>query len=162
MRRKRVQDCVELGLVCAYQKEAQVALARYALEPLFENEIHEAVSDDLRKTYVPWRAQLALYDFVVFYGVPEPLQISESPIIDWRVRAKPAQPFLSMPLGPSALLVGTASAKKSRAAPVLWKTAVRMGPFADHNRLMAEAARSWLVATSDDQLVKVQEKVAPR
>jgi hypothetical protein len=31
---RAAQDCVELGLVCAYQQEAQQALARYALEPM--------------------------------------------------------------------------------------------------------------------------------
>lgn len=158
---RAAQDCVELGLVCAYQQEAHAALTRYALEPMFDDEIRAAVITDIRRKYVGMREQLALYDFTVFYGLPNPLLINEAPFIDWRVRARPAQPFVSLPLGPYCLLVGTPSGKKSRAGPVLWKPVTVMGPFKDHNRHVVEAARLWLVATTDDQLVAVQERFAP-
>jgi hypothetical protein len=36
-----------------------------------------------------------------------------------------------------------------------------MGVLKDHNRLMVEGAHQWLVATSDDQLVAVQERFRP-
>jgi hypothetical protein len=157
---RAAQDCVELGLVCAYQDEAQRALARYALEPMFEDEIRAAVAADIRAKFLGLRAQLALYDFTVFHGLPAPLLISEAPFIDWRVNAQPARPFVTLPLGPYCLLVGTPSGKKSRAGPVLWKSASVMGPFKDHNRYIVERARRWLVATSDDQLVAVQERFA--
>lgn len=157
---RAAQDCVDLGLVCAYQDDAQRALARYALEPMFEDEIRVAVVADIRGRYLGLRAQLALYDFTVFHGLPTPLLISETPFIDWRVRAQPVQPFVTLPLGPYCLLVGTPSGKKSRAGPVLWKAAGVMGPFKDHNRLMVDGARRWLVATSDDQLASVQARFA--
>jgi hypothetical protein len=157
---RAVQDCLDLGLVCAYQKDAELALARYAQEPMFEDEIRAAVISDIRRTYVGLREQLALYDFTVFCGLPAPLLISEAPFIDWRVRAKPAQPFVSLPLGPYCLLVGTPSGKTSRVGPVLWKTAVSMGPFKDHNRHIVESARLWVVATTEDQLVAVQSRFA--
>jgi hypothetical protein len=157
---RAVQDCVDIGLLCTYQRDASEAIARYAQEAMFDDEIRAAVIADIRTKYVTWRAQLTMYDFVVFYGVPAPLQINESPFIDWR-RVKPPQPFVSLPLGPSCMLVGSPSAKTSRAAPVLWKTAVRMGPLIDHNRHIVEGARSWLVATADDQLVAVQAKFTP-
>jgi hypothetical protein len=158
---RAVQDCVELGLVCAYQPFARQALAKYALEPMFEDEIRAAVVSDVRSKYVGLRVQLALYDFTVFYGLPAPLLINEAPFIDWRVRARPVQPFVSLPLGPFSILVGTPSGKKSRAGPVLWKTVSAMGPFKDHNRYIVESARLWIVATSDDQLEAVQERFAP-
>ncbi len=158
---RAVQDCVELGLVCAYQQEAQSALARYAQEPLFEDEILAEVIRDIRRLYVGMREQLALYDFTVFHGLPTALLISEAPFIDWRVRAKPAQPFVSLPLGPYCLLVGTPSGKKARAGPVLWKPVATMGPFKEHNRHIVEAARLWVVATTDDQLAAVQGRFAP-
>ncbi|MEO8186205.1 MAG: hypothetical protein ABI580_02440 [Burkholderiaceae bacterium] len=158
---RAAQDCVELGLVCAYQQEAQSALARYALEPMFEDEIRAAATSDIRRAYVGLRDQLALYDFTVFHGLPSPLLINEAPFIDWRVRAKPAQPLVSLPLGPYCLLVGTPSGKKSRAGPVLWKPVATMGPFKDHNRHIVEAARSWIVATTEDQLVAIQSSRFP-
>lgn len=158
---RAAQDCVLLGLVCAYQPDAQRAHARWSREPLFDEEIRAEVIKDIRRVYVGMREQLALYDFTVFHGLPAPLLISESPFIDWRVRAKPAQPFVSLPLGPFCLLVGTPSGKKSRAGPVLWKTAVSMGPFKDHNRHIIEAARLWLVATTDDELLALQPRFAP-
>ncbi len=158
---RAAQDCVELGLLCAYQQDAQRALARYALEPMFEDEIRAAVISDIRRLYMRLREQLALYDFTVFHGLPAPLLINEAPFVDWRVRARPAQPFVSLPLGPYCLLVGTPSGKKSRAGPVLWKTVVAMGPFKDHNRYIVESARLWLVATSEDQLIAVQDRFAP-
>jgi hypothetical protein len=158
---RAVQDCVELGLVCAYQQTAQQALASYALEPMFEDEIRTAVNRDVRNKYVGLRAQLALYDFTVFHGLPAPLLISEAPFIDWRLQAKPVQPFVSLPLGPYCILVGTPSGKKSRAGPVLWKTVGAMGPFKDHNRYIAQFAHRWIVATSDDQLVDLQDRFAP-
>jgi len=158
---RAAQDCLELGLVCAYQQDARDALARYAQEPLFEDEIRAAVIKDIRSAYLGLREQLALYDFTVFHGLPAPLLISEAPFIDWRVSARPPQPFVSLPLGPYCLLVGTPSGKKSRAGPVLWKTVTAMGPFKDHNRYIVENARSWIVATTDDQLVAVQGQFAP-
>ena len=158
---RAVQDCVELGLVCAYQPDAQRALARYALEPMFDDEIRAEVIKDIRRMYVGLREQLALYDFTVFHGLPTPLLINEAPFIDWRVRAQPPQLFVSLPLGPYCLLVGTPSGKKARAGPVLWKPVATMGPFKDHNRHMVEAARLWLVATTEDQLISVQSRFAP-
>jgi hypothetical protein len=157
---RAAQDCVELGLVCAYQDDAQRALKRYVLEPMFEHEIRAAVVADIRTKYVGLRAQLALYDFTVIHGLPTPLLISEAPLIDWRVHAQPVQPFVTLPLGPYCLLVGTPSGKKSRAGPVLWKSASAMGPFKDHNRYIVERARRWIVATADDQLVAVQHRFA--
>jgi hypothetical protein len=153
---RAAQDCIELGLVCAYQQEAQRTQARYAQEAMFDDEIRAAVIEDIRRVYVGVREQLALYDFTVFHGLPAPLLINEAPFIDWRVRAKPAQPFVSMPLGPFCLLVGTPSGKKSRAGPVLWKEVAVLGPFKDHNRYIVESARAWIVATSEDQLTAVQ------
>jgi hypothetical protein len=158
---RAVQDCVELGLVCAYQQEAQSALARYAQEPMFDDEIRAEVIKDIRRMYMGLREQLALYDFTVFHGLPTPLLINESPFIDWRVRAQPPQLFVSLPLGPYCLLVGTPSGKKARAGPVLWKPVATMGPFKDHNRHMVEAARLWLVAITEDQLISVQSRFAP-
>lgn len=158
---RAVQECIGLGLVCAYQPEARDALARYRLEPLFEDEIRAAVVSDIRARYVGLRAQLALYDFTVFHGLPAPLLCNEAPFIDWRVRAKPVLPFVSLPLGPFCLLVGTPSGKKSRAGPVLWKTAAVMGPFKDHNRYLVEDARAWIVASSDEELLAVQPRFAP-
>jgi len=158
---RAAQDCIELGLVCAYQPDASSALARYAQEAMFDDEIHAAVIDDIRRKYIGLREQLALYDFTVFYGLPSPLLINEAPFIDWRVRARPMQPFVSLPLGPHALLVGTPSGKMSRAGPVLWKTVASMGPFKDHNRYIVEDTRLWLVATTEDRLIAVQSRFAP-
>lgn len=158
---RAAQECVELGLVCAYQVDAQQAKARYALEAMFDDEIRDAVIADIRRMYLGLRNQLALYDFTVFHGLPSPLLISEAPFIDWRTRARPVQPFVSLPLGPYCLLVGTPSGKKSRAGPVQWQAVATMGPFKDHNRYIVEAARLWLVATTDEQLAAVQSRFAP-
>lgn len=158
---RAVQDCIELGLLCAYQREALAAHARYALEPMFDDEIRAAVAGDIRRTYVGLREQLALYDYTVFHGLPAPLLLSDSPFVDWRVRAKPPMPFVTMPLGPYCLLVGTPSNKTSRVGPVAWKSAAVMGPFKDHNRHVFEGARLWLVATTDEQLLELQPRFAP-
>jgi len=158
---RAVQDCIELALVSAYQRDAEQARARYALEPMFDDEIRAAVIDDVRRIWVGVREQLTRYDFTIFHGLPQPLVISDAPFIDWRVRAKPALPFVSLPLGPYSLLVGTPSARTSRSAPLLWKEAPVMGPFRDHNRLQVESARRWLVATSDEMLIAIQPRFAP-
>jgi hypothetical protein len=157
---RAVHDCVELGVFSAYQLEARQALARYALEPMFDDEIRAAVISDIRHMYRGMRDQLALYDFTVLHGLPTPLLFSEAPFIDWRVHAGAALPFVSLPLGPYCLLVGTPSGRKSRVAPVVWKAAVALGPLRDHNRHMVEGARLWLVATTDEQLVAVQNRFA--
>jgi hypothetical protein len=155
---RAVQDCMELGLFSAYQLDAQEAFARYAQEPMFEDEIRAAVVGDIRRVYTGMREQLALYDFSVLYGLPTPLLISEAPFIDWRVRASPALPFVSLPLGPYCLLVGAPSGRSSRIGPVVWKSAAAMGPLKDHNRQIAEHARLWIAATTDDQLVAIQTR----
>jgi hypothetical protein len=157
---RAVQDCVEIGLFSAYQCEAQKAHARYTQEPMFDDEIRAAVVDDIRRIYAGMREQLALYDFSVLYGLPTPLLISETPFIDWRVRVTPALPFVSLPLGPYCLLVGAPSGRSSRVGPVVWKAAAAMGPLKDHNRRIEESARLWLVATTDDQLVAAQGRMA--
>ncbi|MGF6773633.1 hypothetical protein P3T18_006147 [Paraburkholderia sp. GAS199] len=159
---RAAHDCLELGLFSAYQAEARAGLERYAQEAMFDDEIRAAVIEDIRRVYVGMREQLALYDFSVLYGLPAPLLISDAPFIDWRVRANPALPFVSLPLGPYCLLIGAASGRKSRAAPVVWKAAAAMGPLKDHNRLIAQHARLWLVATTDDQLAAVQGRFAPQ
>lgn len=156
---RAVQDCVEIGLFSAYQWEARQAFARYAQEPMFEDEIRAAVVDDIRRTYVAMREQLALYDFSVLYGLPTPLLIGDTPFIDWRVIASPALPFVSLPLGPYCLLVGAPSGRSSRIGPVVWKAAAAMGPLKDHNRRIEEHARLWLVATTDDPLVAAQGRI---
>lgn len=157
---RAVQDCVELGLFSAYQRDAHEAFARYSQEPMFDDEIRAAVVDDIRRVYTPMRKQLALYDFSVLYGLPTPLLISEVPFIDWRVRASPALPFVSLPLGPYCLLVGAPSGRSSRVGPVVWKSVAALGPLKDHNRKIVEHAKSWLVATTDDQLVAIQSRFA--
>ena len=157
---RAVHDCVELGVFSAYQPDVQRALARYALDPMFENEIRAAVVDDIRRIYVGIREQLALYDFTVLHGLPAPLLINEAPFIDWRTRASPALPFVSLPLGPYCLLVGAPSGRTSRVGSVVWKAAAAMGPLKDHNRHLAEHARLWLVATTDDPLVAAQSRFA--
>lgn len=158
---RAVQECVDIALRCAYQREALAAQARYALEPMFDDEIRDAVFDDIRKLYLPLREQMALYDFIVFYGLPAPLLISESPFVDWRVRAKPAKPFVSIVLAPYAILIGAPSTKTSRAGPVVWTKAAAMGPFKDHNQLLVKQAKQWLVATSDAELEALQTSFAP-
>ena len=158
---RAVQECVDLGLLCAYQRDAHEALAKYRGEAMFDDEIRAAVVSDIRARYVGVRAQLALYDFTVFHDLPAPLLLSDTPFIDWRVAARPVQPFVSLPLGPYCLLVGTPSGKKSRAGPVLWKTAPVMGPFKDHNRYIVASARAWIVASSDEELLVLQERFAP-
>jgi hypothetical protein len=157
---RAVQDCLELGLFSAYQSEAREAFARYSQEAMFDDEIRAAVVDDIRRTYVGMREQLGLYDFSVLYGLSAPLLISETPFIDWRMRASPALPFVSLPLGPYCLLVGASSGRKSRVGPVVWKAVTALGPLKDHNRQIVEHARLWLVATTDDQLVTVQSRFA--
>jgi len=158
---RAAQDCLELGLFSAYQLDAQQAQARYAQEAMFDDEIRAAVIDDIRRVYVPMREQLSLYDFTVLHGLPTPLLFSEQPFIDWRTRSGQALPFISLVLGPHSLLVGALSGRKSRVAPVVWTAAVAMGPLKDHNRVLLERARSWLVATTDEQLVALQSRFAP-
>jgi len=158
---RAVQDCVELALISAYQCDAEQARARYAQEPMFDDEIRAAVIEDVRRIWVGMREQLLRYDFTIFYGLPQPLLISDAPFIDWRVRAKPALPFVSLPLGPYSILVGTPSARTLRSAPLLWKEAPVMGPFRDHNRHQVDSARRWLVATTDEMLLAVQPRFAP-
>jgi hypothetical protein len=158
---RAVHDCVDLGLWAAYQAEALRSRARWALEPMFDDEIAAAVAEDVRRTYVPMRAQLAMYDWAVVHGLPSPLLTSDAPFVDWRVRGRPPMPFVSLPLGPYCLLVGSPSKRTARAAPVVWQQAVAMGPFKDHNTHIVEGARHWIVATGDEQLLAVQPRFAP-
>jgi hypothetical protein len=158
---RAVHDCVDLGLWAAYQAEALRSRARWALEPMFDDEIAAAVAEDVRRLYVPMRAQLAMYDWAVVHGLPGPLLTSDTPFVDWRVRGRPPMPFVSLPLGPYCLLVGSPSKRTSRAAPVVWQQASAMGPFKDHNTHIVEGARRWIVATTDAQLLGVQPRFAP-
>jgi len=158
---RAVHDCVDLGLWAVYQAEALRSQARWALEPMFDDEIAAAVVEDVRRIYVPMRAQLAMYDWAVVHGLPGPLLTSDAPFVDWRVRGRPPMPFVSLPLGPYCLLVGSPSKRTSRAAPIVWQPASAMGPFKDHNLHIVEGARRWIVGTTDEQLLGVQPRFAP-
>jgi hypothetical protein len=158
---RAAQDCMELAVFSTYQREAHEAKARYAEDAMFDDEIRAAVVSDIRRLYAGMREHLALYDFTVLHGLPTPLLFGDAPFIDWRVRVKPALPLVSLPLGPYCLLVGTPSGRTSKVAPVKWQTVASLGVLKDHNRLMVESARLWLVATSDDQLVAVQPRFRP-
>jgi hypothetical protein len=158
---RAVQECVDIALRCAYQADAEAAHARYSQEPMFDDEIRDAVFSDIRKRYMPLREQMELYDYIVFYGLPAALLISESPFIDWRLRAQPAKPFVTMVLAPYAILVGAPSTKTARAGPVVWTKAAAMGLFKDHNPLIVKHAKQWLVATMDAELEALQAKFAP-
>jgi hypothetical protein len=158
---RAVHDAVELGVFSAYQRDAQAAHERYSQEPMFDDEIRAEVVAEIRRLYAGMREQLALYDFTVLHGLPAPLLFGDMPFIDWRTRAHSPLPFVSIPLGPYALLVGGASGRTSRAVPLVWKSAAALGPLKDHNRHMVDAARRWLVATTDDQLIAVQNRFAP-
>jgi hypothetical protein len=149
---RSVQECIDIALRCAYQHEASQAHERYSQEGMFDDEIREAVFTDIRKLYRPLREQMALYDFSVVYGFPTALMTCESPFIDWRTQVKPPKPFVSMVLAPYAILVGAPSTKTSRAGPVVWTKAAAMGPFKEHNQLIAKQARQWVVATTDAEL----------
>jgi hypothetical protein len=155
---RAVHDCMELAIFSAYQREAEKAQRHYAEEAMFDDEIRVALVNDIRRIYVAMREQLSLYDYTVLHSLPNPLLFSDAPFIDWRVRVSPALPLVSLPLGPYALLVGTPSGRTSRTAPVAWKEAASMGSLKDHNKLMVDSARRWLVATSDDQLIAVQSR----
>ena len=158
---RAVQDCVEIGLCAAYQADVQASRLRWSQEPMFDDEIAAAVAEDVRRVWAPQRARLALYDWTVFHGLPTPLLTSDAPFVDWRVRAKPPVPFVSLPLGPYALLVGAPSQRTARAGPVSWQHAVAMGPFKDHNRHIVEGARRWIVGITDEQLAAVQGRFLP-
>jgi len=158
---RAVQDCVDLAIVSAYQRDARAALARYQAEPMFDDEIRAALVQDVRAKWCAVREKLELYDFTIFHGLPQPLMIGDAAFVDWRVRAKPALPLVTLPLGPYCILAGTPSTRTSRSAPPVWKEAPSMGPFKDHNRHQVEGASRWLVATSDEQLEAVQARFAP-
>ena len=158
---RAVQDCVELGLCAAYQPDVEASRARWSQEPMFDDEIAAAVAEDVRRTWAPQRARLAMYDWTVFHGLPAPLLTGDSAFVDWRVRAQPPAPFVSLPLGPYCLLVGAPSSRTSRAGPVSWQHAVAMGPFKDHNRHIVEGARRWIVGITDEQLAAVQGRFLP-
>jgi hypothetical protein len=149
---RAVQECVDIALRCAYQVDALEAQKRYSEEAMFDDEIRDAVFIDVRKKYMALREQMMLYDFSVVYGFPTPLLMCEIPFIDWRTQLKPPKPFISIVLAPYAILVGGPSGKTSRAGPVTWTKAAAMGPFKDHNSLMAKQAKQWLVATTDAEL----------
>jgi hypothetical protein len=149
---RTVQECIDIAIACTYQEMAIKAHAHYSQEAMFDDEIRDAIFNDVRKIYQPLREQMALYDFSVVYGLPSALVTSELPLIDWRAHRTQPKPFVSLALGPYAILVGAPSAKTSRAAPIVWTKATAMGPFKDHNLRMAQQAKHWLVATSDSEL----------
>ena len=157
---RSVQECIDIAIRCAYQADAFSAHQRYSEEAMFDDEIRDAVFADIRKKYLPYREQFVLFDFIVLYGFPNALQIGESPWLDWRIHAKPAQAIVSLPLAPYALLVGGPSVKTSRAAPVVWNKVLALGPMKDHNKMQFAQAKQWLVAITDAELaVLVPPKV---
>lgn len=158
--KRAVHDCLEIGLYSAYQRPAQEAWARWAQEPLFDEEIRAEVVREIQAQYANRLEQLLLYDFSVLLGLPVPLMIGDAPFIDWQRYGGAATPYVTLPLGPYCLLVGAPSGRTSKSAPVVWQPASALGPLKDHNRHIVEQAGRWLVATSNDQLVAVQGRYA--
>ena len=64
------------------------ALARYAQEPMFDDEIRAEVIKDIRRMYAGCASNWRCMTSPCFTACPRRSLINEAPFIDWRVRAQ--------------------------------------------------------------------------
>jgi hypothetical protein len=158
--KQAIRACVALGYRNAYQFYVVGELLRRNGVPVESGDVHREMVKNAWETYRTKFAQLLNWDYHIFYDLPLNLLINERPFHDWTISRTP-QPLVTMPLGPSAMLVGKPPADtKRRYSTVSWRAISSRPKLAEmHNDFVLETARQWVVARTEDQLIAVAPKL---
>lgn len=146
--KKGIRSCVSLGFRSSYY--AYRAMSLLAQHGVDSGNLHRMAIETMRKTLQAKYEQFANWRFVIITGLKEDLLINEQLFRDWTVHRNPHN-FITMALGPRAMLVGTPSPDNRFA--VAWGNA-NQAPVnvANHNQFTIDTARHFIVAASEVQL----------
>jgi hypothetical protein len=154
--KQAIRACVALGYRNAYQfYKVGELLARNGV-PVESGGVHQGMVANAWATYRRKFAQLLNWDYHIFFDLSVDLLINERPFHDWTISRTPMS-YVTMPLGPSAMLVGMPPADtKRRNLTVSWRGISSRPNLAEmHNIFVLETARQWVVARTEAQLTAV-------
>lgn len=164
---KAIRACVALGSRSAYQFYCVgTQLARHE-EVAKTSTVHLAVVQNAWKFSAAKFREFMNWDFLVLYDLPVELLVNERPFSDWSMTTPPIE-RVTMPLGPTALLIGYPPANRNRKEAVLeWYRSTDEGRIAEiarrivepHNHLIVVTARQWIVSRTEQQLTALASEL---
>lgn len=151
-----IRACIALGSRSAYGMYMTMSV----MEPTTGSHHEVAVANILNSIAHKFKA-FSTWKFLVLYGLPIPLLISERPFIDFTTRGFD---MVAMPLAPRALLLGTPPDQAGGSTMQLG-----VGPAGPqhhrvaemYNRASVEMARQWMVGGTRSELEAVQAELTP-
>jgi len=154
---KGIRSCVSLGFRSAYYTyHAMSLLSQHGVD---SEDLHREAIAIMRKTLQAKYEQFANWKFVIITGLKEDLLINEQPFRDWTVHKDPHN-FISMTLGPRAILFGAPSADGRFSVEWTDDNQSRVN-VANHNKIAVNTTRHFIVAASEAQLDAVQPLLTP-
>lgn len=142
--KKAIRACIALGYRSAYFM-ARVCML-YDVEQADGVGAHAKAVENMRKI-IKRKEVLLDWRYWVVLGLRESLVVNEQPFRDWTAHRNPDQ-FVSMPLGPRALLVGEPSNGSGFSLTFTTIPPGRRLNVENHNQIMIETARQFIVADS--------------
>jgi hypothetical protein len=152
---RALRACVSLGLRSAYQFY-MIAQIPGLSDRMGTTTSHQSLAKNAFRAIQARFLRFSNWDFKIFFNSSVHLLIGEQPFRDWSLRDDLAE-SITMPLSPTALLVGTPpSDRNQRHMSLAWYSAPGRPTFAEmHNDFVVKTARQWIVASSAAQLMAV-------
>lgn len=158
-----IRACVALGYRSAYQFYCTTEFFARNQRAPGPGIVHHAAVQNAWHTYRLKFAQLLNWDYRILYGLCADLLTNDRPFHDWTLRSPP-QSLVTMPLAPSALLIGKPPDDQERR-----ELTFAFVPFHgndsiidQHNRFILETARHWVVAKTEAQLAAIAAELLRR
>jgi len=156
--RRAIRGCISLGCRSAYSFYL-IALLPGLPDMLGVDSSHKALVANCWNQIANRFSAFLGWDFSIVYDLPGGLLINEQPFRDWTLRPD-APPFITMPLSPTALLMGRPPQEKRYPQMQLsWiPSPTRTAFVQQHNNFVVETARQWVAGPNR----RIISEVAPR
>jgi hypothetical protein len=147
-----IRSCIALGYRSAFHfYKTSETISRN--DQIAANAMHHEMVQNAWRVYELKFKQFRNWDFMVLYNLPIDLLINERPFHDWTLKGDGFE-CVSMPIAPSALLIGTAPPDKSRESLTFsCRASADKRDFCErHNHFVIETARQWVVSKTPEQM----------
>jgi hypothetical protein len=149
--KRAIKSCVSLGFRSAYYTANAMLLLKQGGKN--DTNLHRRAIELMRKTLQAKYEQFENWKFVIVTNLKDDILINEQPFRDWTTHKNPAN-FITMALGPRAILIGSPSPKGR--FEVVWDEAGQASVnVSEYNQFTIETTRDFIVAASEDQLDEV-------
>jgi hypothetical protein len=152
MIKRALRACVSLGVRSAYHFYSIAKIPGLA-DLMGTDSAHQAIAKNAFHAIQSSYSRLMNWDFRILYDLPVPLLVNEQPFRDWTL-AEGAGEWVSMPLAPSALLIGQPPDDRGRTTLTFaWCHAPDCSRLSEiNNGFVLHTARQWVVGSSATQI----------